>query len=607
VRGTRSRRRRSPLGPAVALAVIALLALPGTALALGTAGEIDPSFHGGAPVLLDLAKTVPRRTGLSGVLVDAAGRIVVAGDATDANGNWAVALARLDSAGTLDSGFGDGGGSVVQFGAGTAPNFPYSSVTNLFAIPGRYVGVGVFRRRQGRSDLSAYVVGQNGRGDLGFGNAGAGFSTIDPFPAPYETTTSGVAAGPDGSILMAGTLFNSTDPYVLNMEEGLDPQGVHQPDNAANGIYLGRAGYDNSYGGPVTILPSGMTLLTGSAELASASGFGLALARLAPNGIIDSSFGDGEGLAGSTVVNVSDPLVSRPEASARAVAVAPNGAIYLAGDALDGGGDRAALIARFTPSGRLDYSFGSGGFRRIQLGGPEESSSIASIVLQPDGKVVTIADVDNRLGNSSPRILRFDEDGSLDPTFGDGGQVVVNLGGTESSLSSATIQDGQLLVAGSHSEGSVTYGVVTRYLLGPLPDPPPAATGLGPGSSSSASAPAGGKASGSAGVGSLRISAKSLRVDHKGRVSLPFSCSAAGPCAGKVAIVAAKGKLTGPRAKRAATYAQAAYALGPGATKTVTLTLSKATRARAKAGLKARLAIEPQGGTATLSPLKLHR
>jgi hypothetical protein len=231
VRAARSRRgdpfRRAA---APALVAIALLALPGTALGLGTAGDVDPSFHDGAPVLLDLAKTVPRRTGLSGILVDGPGRIVVAGDATDANGNSAVALARLDAAGTLDPSFGEGGGSVVQFGAGTAPNFPYSSVTNLFAIPGRYVGVGVFRRRQGRSDLSVYVVGQNGRPDLGFGNAGAGFSSIDPFPAPYETTTSAVAAGPDGSILMAGTLFNSTSPYVLSMEEGLDPQGVHQPD-----------------------------------------------------------------------------------------------------------------------------------------------------------------------------------------------------------------------------------------------------------------------------------------------------------------------------------------------------------------------------------------
>lgn len=601
-----SRRRRSPLPWAVALVVIALLALPGTALALGTAGEVDPSFHGGAPVLVDLAKTVPRRTGLSGVLVDGAGRIVVAGDATDANGNSAVALARLDPTGTLDPGFGEGGGSVVQFGSGTAPNFPYSSVTNLFAIPGRYVGVGVFRRRQGRSDLSVYVVGQNGRPDLGFGNAGAGFSSIDPFPAPYETTTSGVAAGPDGSILMAGTLFNSSNPYVLNMEEGLDPQGVHQPTNAANGIYLGRAGYDNSYGGPVTILPSGMTLLTGSAELAFATGFGLALARFAPSGIIDTSFGDGEGLPGSTVVNFSDSGVKRPEASARAIAVAPNGAIYVAGEALDGGEERATLLARFSPSGRLDYSFGSSGFRRIQLGGPEETSSIASIVLQPDGKIVAVADVDTRLGVSSPRILRFDEDGSLDPTFGDGGQVVVNLGGTESSLSSGTIQDGQLLVAGFRREGAVTDGLVTRYLLGPLPDPPPATTGSG---SSSAPPPAGGKASGPAGIGSLRTSVKSLRVDGKGHVAVPLPCSAAGPCAGTVAIVAATGKLTGPKAKRAVTFAQAKYSVPAGTKKSTTLTLSDSARthARGKAGLRARLAIEPQGSAATLSALKLHR
>jgi uncharacterized delta-60 repeat protein len=588
------------------LVAAAALSLPGTALALGTPGEVDPSFHGGAPVLIDLAKTVPRRTGLSGILVDGAGRIVVAGDATDANGNSAVALARLDSAGTLDPSFGEGGGSVVQFGAGTAPNQPYSSVTDLFAVPGRYVGVGVFRRRQGRSDLSAYVIGQSGSGDLGFGNAGPGFSTVDPFPAPYEASLSGVAAGSDGSIIMAGTEMNSTSPYISNMAIGLDPQGVHQPSDIGFGFYDGRAGYDNSFGGPVTFLPGGKVLVTGTAELVS--GFGVALARISPSGV-DSSFGDGEGIPGSTVVNFSDAMVSRAESSARAVAVAPDGAIYVAGEALDIEGERAALLARFTPSGRLDYSFGSSGFRRIQLGGPEQGSSIASIVLQPDGKIVAIADVTTGLGVSSPRILRFDEDGSLDPTFGDGGQVIVNLGGTESSLSSGTIQDGQLLVAGSRREGSVTDGVVTRYLLGPLPDPPPATTKAEPGPSPSAAGTGSGKASGPAAVGSLRISAKRLSVDRKGHVAVPLACSAVGPCAGAVAIVAATGRLTGPKRKRAVTFAQAKYALAAGAKKSLRLTLSGSARthARGKAGLKTRLAIEPHGSVPTLSALKLHR
>ena len=63
------------------------------------------------------------------------------------------------------------------------------------------------------------------------------------------------------------------------------------------------------------------------------------------------------------------------------------------------------------------------------------------------------------------------------------------------------------------------------------------------------------------------------------------------------------------KARKAATYAKAGYALATGATKTVTLKLGKKLRARArtKAGLPARLTVVPDGGAATTFRVKLHR
>src|SRR3954454_21869909 len=73
--------------------VVALAALAGSgavavpaAEALGRAGALAPTFHGGTPLMLDAARATPQSTYLQSVVGDAAGRILVSGGTTDANG-----------------------------------------------------------------------------------------------------------------------------------------------------------------------------------------------------------------------------------------------------------------------------------------------------------------------------------------------------------------------------------------------------------------------------------------------------------------------------------------------------------------------------------------
>jgi uncharacterized delta-60 repeat protein len=322
------------------------------------------------------------------------------------------------------------------------------------------------------------------------------------------------------------------------------------------------------------------------------------LARATSDHGADTSFGDSETGAGSSVVDVSAPFAGQVDGGVNAMAIAPEGAIYLAGYGSDSEGNWATVLARFSPSGRLDPTFGTGGVRRIQLAAPGGFSVLEEIVLQPDGKIVAVADLFGGSEEGAPRILRYLPNGSLDPTFGNGGQLVVNPGG-DIQLAAAAIQDGQLLIAGYRRDSSGDLGFVSRYLLNPLPDPPASAQGSGSGSTA---APPPGK-------GSLRFKGKGLKVDRKGHVAVPIACSSAGPCAGTVAIVAATGKLTGPRKKRAKILGQARYSLVADVSRALTLTLSKQARdrARSRSGLKARLAIEPSAAAPTLSALKLHR
>lgn len=560
----------------LAICVLAVVLLAGSdrALALGKAGDVDPTFHGGAPVLADLAKTVPRVTYFSDLVVDGSGRIVVAGSSSDASGNTALALARYGADGALDPGFAEGGSRVLQLGTA------YSFAQNLFRVPGRYVGLGLYRTVSGAPDQSAYVIGEDGFGDLGFGNSVAGLATTS-FPSPISS--SGAAAAPDGTIYVSGTYGNTNSNYALQVNKFTPAGQVASNFPGFAGGYTKQFGQNVSsaetQGGPVATLPDG-SLVTGGMATLPGGGYGLLVVHLSPGGTLYGSFGE---QAGFSVVDASDFGSAGKYAYPYEVVVGPDREIYFVGTALDAAEEKAAMIARFTPSGQRDYTFGSGGIKRIQLAGVGESSAFFHIDLQPDGKIVAFADA----GKGGGRIVRLLEDGSLDPNFGAGGVVTPNFGGTESGTSGGAIVGNRLLVAGWSVTAGRTYGVLAAYLLGPLPDPPPP----------------------TAGRGSLKLRRKTLRVDAKGRVGIPLTCSAAGPCKGRLALIAKTGKATVSKAKKAKVYAKRSYSLAAGAKKTITLKVSKPARARAaaKAGFRIRLALAPEGAKAQLLPVTLRR
>src|SRR5262244_4586866 len=81
----------------------------------------------------------------------------------------------------------------------------------------------------------------------------------------------------------------------------------------------------------------------------------------------------------------------------------------------------AALPARArAASGVLDPTFGTGGFTLVEVDGEGAFAS----ALQPDGKVVTVGDVD-LYPNRKLTVVRYTADGALDPSFGTGGISIV--------------------------------------------------------------------------------------------------------------------------------------------------------------------------------------
>ena len=73
-------------------------------------------------------------------------------------------------------------------------------------------------------------------------------------------------------------------------------------------------------------------------------------------------------------------------------------------------------------------------------------------------------------------VMRFQPNGQPDSTFGVGGRVVVNLGGTESANALALQPDGRIVAAGRTSAGTGDFAVIR--LQG---DPPAGPGGRGGG------------------------------------------------------------------------------------------------------------------------------
>lgn len=136
------------------------------------------------------------------------------------------------------------------------------------------------------------------------------------------------------------------------------------------------------------------------------------------------------------------------------VAIQGNGKIVAAGCAsatangcVTGDSSDDFALARYLPDGTLDESFGQGGIVVTDFTG---SSDVAhAVAVQGDGKLV-VAGTSVRADTPGFAVARYNRDGSLDPSFGEGGMAFTDFsGGGAYGLALALQWDGKIVVAGT--------------------------------------------------------------------------------------------------------------------------------------------------------------
>ncbi len=157
--------------------------------------------------------------------------------------------------------------------------------------------------------------------------------------------------------------------------------------------------------------------------------------RFLANGGLDSSFG--------TAGVVLDPGNGNGEAED--LAIQPDGKIILVGSGSDAQNQTFVALARFNPDGSLDTTFGAGG-NVVTPSQPLSADEANVVLLQPDGKILIGGTSVKETEHPPPPVAmvqRYNADGSLDASFGNGGVLLLQDG----NISALALQtDGKILL-----------------------------------------------------------------------------------------------------------------------------------------------------------------
>jgi uncharacterized delta-60 repeat protein len=315
-------------------------------------GSLDPNFGKNGQVVFDFTTQFGGKAGddrINALGIDGQGRIVVGGFATNPAGVQYLALARLDAFGNLDGSFG--GKGLVTANINAAQNIgPGNDVINGLAIDGsdNIVAAGsAFDGNRGHYDFAvARYSAANGQLDGSFGNLGA---TVTPFAGANDGRASAAALGPDGQVVLAGTVSNAGGSFFelaqYRASGVLDAQGFGNGGTTATVINNTDSATAVAFDGDGNIVVAGTTV---DPNLVPAGQNVFAVARYQPNGALDGSFADPQH---SPLPGVVTTAFFKKGASASGLAIDPaSGAIIVAGTATRTNGDASFGLAGYLAS-----------------------------------------------------------------------------------------------------------------------------------------------------------------------------------------------------------------------------------------------------------------
>ncbi len=335
------------------------------------------------------------------------GRIVAGGDFTQVNGGAHERMVQLLADGSIDP----------TFAVGDGPNDRV--VTMAEQADGKVVHGGRMFLHGQRHRMRLGRVHADGADDLLY-NVGTGAAG----------RVQGLAEQPDGRILITGAFMSYNDTLAGRIVRVLPDGFVDTSFHAYSGV-LSAVGNIRS----VVVQPDGHILVGGS-FVSYGSMTGKNIARLLPNGEVDTTFDVGAG----------------PIQPVHAIALQDDGKVLIGGLFTQVDGTPRNHIARLNADGSLDATFDPGtGF----------SHAVNALALHADGKIVAGGTFTTFNGTTVRRLAQLLPDGGLDPAFNH--QYGAEPGEYVSCI--AIAPDGRILIGGNFSSYDLQSGDNLARLL----------------------------------------------------------------------------------------------------------------------------------------------
>ena len=418
---------RNCLFPQILTSVL-LFVVPGVAQTCpGSPGCLDPTFGTGGKSLV--AGT--NNTTIHNLLILSDGKIVAMNSGNGVNGHT---ITRLNSDGSVDTTFGNSGSANFNWSVVNG-NFTYygnSNDTALQTIGGseRILVVGQAPIVSGKKVLTSRLridrLMPDGSFDPSWGNGGVLKLDTDSAYA--------LAVQPDQKIVLVSATYQSI--------KRLNANGTVDTTFGSGGTVSNVGDCRN-----VAIDAQGRIVIVNRYQTGNGNNtrINFAVRRFSSSGVPETSFGG----SGQTVAFQTQWIPN-------SLAIDPFGNILVSS-----GFNGDFVVARLAPSGFLDTSFSGDGRVSVDFAGFPEGP--ASVVVQSDGKVVLAGDADFAEGsNSDFGVVRFNYDGTLDSTFGNGGKVSFDMIGQDYLRSASIYYDGvgcacEKIIVGGGGPGYNTF------------------------------------------------------------------------------------------------------------------------------------------------------
>lgn len=398
-------------------------------------GDLDTTFGNGGKIVTSLTG------GLNGgvdeptrVRIQPDGKIVTVGFSGN-NGFYPPVsfLVRHNADGTVDNSFGTNGLVVVSSVFGDEITF-----MDFVILPdGKFLVTGSRYIENSRTiSLVIYRYTANGTLDAAFGTNGV-------ITTPIGSYDLRIVLQPDGKFVVAGG--NYIGNFVLEVAVvRYNSNGTLDTTFGTGGITKTSVGNRELRVREILVQTDGKLLVAG---FRFASPINIFVLRYNPNGTLDNSFG-ANGIVQTNIDNQSTYVGG--------MALQPDGKIIVNGYSFPS----MSLIVRYNANGTLDNTFGANGIVRIT-----EFPRIGyALAIQQNGKILTAGQ-----GNSNFAISRYNSNGTIDTSFGTNGVVITAIDNSNrsSSISSIALQtDGKIVAVGTvvYNNGFASDVGWVRYL-----------------------------------------------------------------------------------------------------------------------------------------------